>query len=342
VKIVVKTGLYSYHKRVKVFGVEHIPKDKPVLFLANHQSALMDVLLIATDCGRKPYFITRADVFSNSFLNRVFAYFRMLPIYRIRDGRKTLSKNDLIFNRCAELMRNGNAMVIFPEANHNLKRRVRPLSKGFARIILRSFKRYPDLDIQLVPVGFNYKNAVHFPDEVAVYYGKPISAKSLYDPNNINESSLAIKNEILSRLKKLTTHIPEQMDYNAVLNWIESNNVDLLYPNLTNDRIKFFTNEKIAGTENRLKEKENNRLFISLFTVLNFPVVILWWLLIKPRVPEKEFMGTFRFGAGLIFFPIYALLVFISITFFVNFSIALLSVISLLLLNILLVKFGLR
>ncbi len=336
----VKTGLFSYYERLKVVGLEHIPKDKPVLFLPNHQSALMDVLLIATDCGRKPYFLTRADVFSTSFLNRIFAYFRMLPIYRMRDGRETLSKNSLIFDQCAEILSKGDALVIFPEANHNLKRRFRPLSKGFTRIIIRSFEKYPDLDIQLVPVGLNYKNAAHFPDSVAVIYGKPISARSLYDPEDLNASSLAITNKISTNLKRLTTHIPEQLDYDSAVNTLESNKVDLLNPKLTNKKLKCFAKDKIPGPENPSTEKKNRSFLLILFVLLNFPIVIFWRVFLKPKVPEIEFMATYRFAIGLILFPIYVLVLFISIIFFVNTSSALLCIISLLLINLILVKSG--
>jgi hypothetical protein len=191
-------------------------------------------------------------------------------------------------------------------------------------------------------VGLNYKNAVHFPDAVAVFYGKPISAKSLYDATDLNASSLAIKNKISLNLKGLTTHIPEQMDYDTAVNILESNRVDLLNPKLTNDKLKYLVNGIIAGTENRSAEKKNRPILLFLFVVLNFPVVLLWRLFLKPKVPELEFMGTYRFASGLILFPIYVLIVFISILFFVNTGIALISVISLLLLNLTLVKFGLR
>ena len=97
----VKIGLYLYFGKIKVSGLSHIPKDKPVLFLSNHQNALLDVLLIGIDCNRKPYFLTRADVFNSPILKAIFDIFQMIPIYRIRDGRESLKKNQAVFDRCA-------------------------------------------------------------------------------------------------------------------------------------------------------------------------------------------------------------------------------------------------
>lgn len=336
VKHVVKIGIYSFHKRIKVNGLEHIPRNKPVIFLPNHQNALIDVLLIGTNCRRKPYFLTRADVFSNSFLKSIFTYFRMLPIYRIRDGRMALSNNTLVFDRCADLLGSGEALVIFPETNHNLKRRVRPLSKGFIRIILRAMEKYPNLDIHLVPVGFNYKNAIHFPDEVALYFGKAIPVHNLYTTTNVNTSILAIKTKVTQSLRQLTTHIPEEMNEVTALKIFSSETIDFLNPTETNNRLR---SQKNKGS---LKEKPKPSFLRVLFMLLNFPVVLIWRLIVKPKVPEAEFMGTFRFATGLLLFPIYLILLFLGMIFFWSVKIAFLVILSLSILNSMLIKFGMN
>ncbi|TDS16940.1 1-acyl-sn-glycerol-3-phosphate acyltransferase [Maribacter caenipelagi] len=341
VKSVVKTGLYGYHKKIHISGLEHIPKDKPVMFLPNHQSALIDVLLVATDCNRKPYFLTRSDVFKGNFLKRIFSYFQMLPIYRMRDGRDTLSNNDAIFNSCAEILNGGEALLLFPEANHNLKRSVRPLSKGFTRILFRTFEKYPELDVQLIPVGFNYKNAVKFPDEVAICYGKPISARSLYDENDLNKSVNTIKNKISSNLESLTTHIPNNKDYNAVLNTLIAAKVDFLNPNSVNEKIKIFNQHGVDRSIEAVSERQGFNMFKWIFTLLNFPVVLIWKLWLKPKTPEDEFMGTFRFAIAIIFYPIYMVLLLLVLSIIFTPYIAILCVCIMTLVNVLLVKFGL-
>ncbi|WP_339651739.1 lysophospholipid acyltransferase family protein [uncultured Maribacter sp.] len=342
IKLVVRTGLYTYHKKIVITGLDNIPTDKPILFLSNHQSALIDVLLIATDCQRKPFFLTRADVFSSSWLNRIFSYFRMLPIYRIRDGRETLANNNLIFNTCSEILNRGEALVIFPEANHNLQRRVRPLSKGFTRILLRSFELYPELDIQLVPVGLNYKNATHFPDEVAVHYGKSISAKSLFHLEDVNKSSQSIKDIVSSSLKKLTSHIPNHENYEATVSRLMNENVSFLDPVLVNEKVQSYSKSVTNSTSGALTESKKYNQSKLLFCLLNFPVILLWRLWLKPKVPEAEFIGTFRFAFSLILFPIYLLTLFISISFLQTIEIALLSIGLLTVFNILLIKLVLR
>ncbi|TDT47452.1 1-acyl-sn-glycerol-3-phosphate acyltransferase [Maribacter spongiicola] len=342
VKFVIKTGLYSYHKKIHISGLEHIPKDKPVMFLPNHQSALIDVLLIATDCNRKPYFLTRSDVFNGKLLKRMFSYFQMLPIYRMRDGRDTLSNNDAIFNSCAEILSRGEALLLFPEANHSLKRSVRPLSKGFTRILFRTFEMYPALDVQLIPVGFNYKHAAHFTDEVAICYGKPISARSLYDENDLNTSVNTIKNEVASSLEDLTTHIPSNEDYDAILNKLKSEKVDFLNPTAVNKKIKMLTKQGVDSSFETVSETQGFNIFKWIFILLNFPIVLIWKLWLKSKVPEDEFMGTFRFAFAMISYPIYILFLFTVIAFVFTPYIAVISICILTLLNLVLVKYAFR
>lgn len=341
VKYVVKMGLYGYHKKIHISGLEHIPKDKPVMFLPNHQSALIDVLLIATDCNRKPYFLTRSDVFKGNLLKRVFSYFRMLPIYRMRDGRGKLSNNDAIFNSCADILSRGEALLLFPEANHSLQRRVRPLSKGFTRILFRTFEMYPALDVQLIPVGFNYKHAAHFPDEVAICYGKPISARSLFDENDLNTSINTIKNEISTSLEHLTTHIPSNEDYDAILNRLKSGKDDFLNPTAVNEKIKMLTQQSVDSSFESVSVKQGFNMFKWIFTLLNFPVVLIWKLWLKSKVPEDEFMGTFRFAFAMISYPIYMALLFTVIAILFTPYIAIIGICMLTLINVGLVKYGL-
>ncbi|WP_423998392.1 lysophospholipid acyltransferase family protein [Maribacter sp. IgM3_T14_3] len=342
VKSVVKTGLYGYHKKIVISGLEHIPKDKPVMFLPNHQSALIDVLLIATDCNRKPYFLTRSDVFKGKLLKRIFSYFQMLPIYRMRDGRDTLSNNDAIFNSCAEILNRGEALLLFPEANHNLQRRVRPLSKGFTRILFRTFEMYPALDVQLIPVGFNYKHAAHFPDEVTICYGKPISARSLFDGNDLNTSSINIKNQISSSLENLTTHILIDEDYDAILNRLKAEKVDFLNPTSVNEKIKVLTQPGIDSSNMPVSEKRKFNLFSWLFAFLNYPVIIIWRLWVKPKVLEDEFLGTFRFAFAMISYLIYMIFVFAVIAIVFTSYIAIGGICILTLLNLWMVKYALK
>jgi 1-acyl-sn-glycerol-3-phosphate acyltransferase len=331
-KGVIKVGLYAYHRKIEVHGLQNIPTQKPVLFLPNHQSALLDVLLVAVDCQRKPYFLTRSDVFGKPLLNSFFKFLRMVPIYRIRDGRDTLSKNDAIFDACAKLLNQGEAIVMFPEANHNLRRRVRPLSKGFTRVLFRALEANPDLDIQLVPVGLNYKHAQVFPDEVALYYGKPIPVLELFDETDEKKSINEIKEAVSVSLKDLTTHIAPQQDYDAISTYLEEQKANFLDPISTNGMIRDW-NSKIRSPKPVHHQKIGQNLLYPIFFLVNFPVILLWKCIVRPRVWEPEFTGTLRFATALIGFLIYFSVLLLTCSWLLNLTIGLLSVFGIFLFN---------
>ncbi|MEP3211367.1 MAG: lysophospholipid acyltransferase family protein [Maribacter sp.] len=307
VKIWMKTNLHLYYGKIKVSGLENVPKDKPVLFLPNHQSALLDVLLIAVDCNRKPWFLTRSDVFKSKTLISIFNFFQMIPIYRIRDGRESLKNNQAVFDRCSELLVHKQAILMFPEANHNLKRRVRPLSKGFTRILFNTLNVAPNTDIHLVPVGINYRDAVRFPDKVALYFDTPIAVKDMYNPMKERESIDRIKDAVSSRLKKLTSHIEDENSYEETVNRLDVIGVDYLNPVQVNEAI---ANGAITEVVTNRQSAFLSELGQSLFWLLNFPIVLFWRTFVKPKVWEPEFMGTLRFAFALLTYPIYYAILF--------------------------------
>ena len=148
---------------MSVFGKNNIPKKGAILFVSNHQNALIDPILMATTNPRDIHFLSRASAFKNSVANKLLRALNMIPIYRIRDGVNTIEKNYAIFEHCVKLLNAKKAVGIFPEGEHHLERRINPLKKGFVRIILSTLQKYPELKIQIVPVGVNYNHHIKFP-----------------------------------------------------------------------------------------------------------------------------------------------------------------------------------
>ncbi|WP_276167660.1 1-acyl-sn-glycerol-3-phosphate acyltransferase [Zobellia alginiliquefaciens] len=333
----IKTGLHLYYGKIQVSGLDNVPKDKPVLFLPNHQSALLDVLLIAVDCNRKPFFLTRSDVFTKPSLKKFFAYLRMIPIYRIRDGREALKNNQAVFDQCAEIFGNGHAIVMFPEANHNIKRRVRPLSKGFTRILFNAVDRLADTDIHIVPVGLNYRSNSGFPDRVAIYFDKSIVVNTLYDVNDVQGSVNMVKGMVSDRLKHLTTHIEDESTYNSISGQLNALNTDYLNPFETNKTIETLSTS--VNVDAVVKKKGIlHSLAKAVFELINFPLLLIWRKWAKPKVWEPEFMGTLRFGFALLAYPVYYALVFTVVALLSNSPTGLIVILALFLYNWLYVR----
>jgi 1-acyl-sn-glycerol-3-phosphate acyltransferase len=310
---ITRLSLYCYFREIQLHGLDEVPRNRPVLFLANHQNALLDPLIIAACTDLRPYFLTRSDVFTNTYLSGFFQFLRMLPIYRLRDGRNTLTKNEAVFAKCTRLLEQQQAIFLFPEANHNLQRRVRPLSKGFTRIICSALDTDPSMDLYLVPIGINYENASAFPDRVAYYFGRAISARDLYDPNDLQGSIAALKQSVFEGLKKGTTHIEDLERYETIHSHLLARNANFLKPQEVNQLLKDpFDMSELPPNSEVMEEKSVSDYAVM---VLNAPVFLIWRLFFKKRIEEKEFISTYRFAYLFFAMPIYYGLLWLALLF---------------------------
>ena len=82
-----------------------------------------------------------------------------MPVYRIRDGKETLSKNDEIFIRSADVLHDRKHLCLMPEGNHGDKRRLRPLVKGLFRIAFMAQEEFKaEKGVVIIPVGLDYSH----------------------------------------------------------------------------------------------------------------------------------------------------------------------------------------
>ncbi|MDO6622292.1 lysophospholipid acyltransferase family protein [Oceanihabitans sp. 1_MG-2023] len=300
-KTYLSIGLFCYYKQFKVHNVERVPKNKPVLFLANHQNALIDPLLIATKSGRFCYFLTRASVFNKPLISKFLRSLQLLPVYRIRDGWSSITNNNSIFSTCTEVLNQNKAVVIFPEGNHHINRSVRPLSKGFTRIVFETLEKYPETDLQIIPVGINYNKADDFVDSTSVFFGKPIAAKK-YLSTNKNKAINTLKEDVYQAICKLTTHIPSE-NYAETIAKLEEVPVNFLNPEAVNNCIS----SNFETCQKHEKSKTNYLKIVLKYVLLaNFlPPFLVWKYYAKPKIKEIEFVATFRFALYITLFPLW-------------------------------------
>ena len=310
IKLYIRTALFCYFKAYRIHGLQRLTLKSPTMFLVNHQNALLDALLIAVSSKKPLYFLTRADVFKNNLIGSFFELLRMLPVYRIRDGRQSLSRNEGLFAHCADLLYQNQAILLFPEANHNLNRRVRPLSKGFTRILFNSIERYPALEIDLVAVGVNYLNAACFPDSAAFYFGEPMPLKQLYSSADQRIAAMEIGARLSAAIKRLTTHIPPELPYEETVEQLVGLQADFLDPDQCNRLIAELPNQTTRLPS--AVQKARYTPWRILFELINLPLLLIWRLAIKKRISEPEFVSTFRFLYSSIVFPLFYVLLFIS------------------------------
>ena len=320
VKIYITIGLFFYHKKIMVTGRENIPRRGALLFVSNHKNALIDPLLIATTTTRNIHFLTRASAFRLKFVKWILSTVNMLPIYRIRDGKETLAKNEEIFQKCYEILNKKKSLLIFPEGTHDIRRWVRPLSKGFTRITFGALDQNPKLDLTIVPIGLNYTRAEEFAESVAIFYGKPILVNDFLMGKNSNAEAIALREKVRRSMQALTTHIEEIENEDSILKKL--GNVDFLDPNDVNYRIENIK-DQIPNTKPETKKTSTIWKFVYNLVKLNSIFAVLIWSVFKPKIQEVEFESTTRFAIGITAIPLFYTLQTLLVDYFFNTKIAL-------------------
>ncbi|MDP6922172.1 MAG: 1-acyl-sn-glycerol-3-phosphate acyltransferase, partial [Lutibacter sp.] len=281
-------------------------KKGAVIFIANHQNGLIDPLLIATTTHRTVHFLARASAFKKRLARTLLHSIHMLPVYRIRDGIRTLSKNTGIFEKCTEVLKEKGAIGIFAEGEHHLDRRVIPLKKGFARIIRATLLKYPELEIQIVPVGLNFDDPTKFANSASIYYGKPIRANQYIDLQQPEGNFSVIINKVTTALKKITLHIDSEADYNETIEKLEARNVDYLDP--------YKANALLEDIDNTPAPKHPPTIVpnwwapILLLAKINSLVPLVTWRFLRKFIEDPAFISTFRFALITTLFPLFYLI----------------------------------
>lgn len=209
-------------RRYKVVGEENIPQDGACIFAANHTNTLMDALVLLSMSREKKVFIARGDIFKKPFIAKLMHFCRILPIYRMRDGYKSVKDNNSeIIDKAVDVVRDNVKLFLYPEAAHRTKHSLRQLSKGIFHIALKANSDFGhERPIYLVPVGIEYGDYFRYRSTAFISVGKAINVTEYVDHHK-DEIDAVIMNglrELLTkRLAEKISFIPDnEENYDAI------------------------------------------------------------------------------------------------------------------------------
>jgi len=180
----VRLALRIYFQRIEVTGVEHVPRDTPVIFVLNHPNALVDPVFLLCLAPRRVSFLAKAPLFRMPFIGYLVKAIDSLPVYRRQDEGEDVTKNEETFVAARKLLASGGTIGICPEGVSHDEPGLRPIKTGAARISLAAVSTGEVSELKIVPAGLYYTSKTRFRSDALLYFGIPINVEPVVlDPD---------------------------------------------------------------------------------------------------------------------------------------------------------------
>lgn len=164
-----------FYRRIEVSGLEHVPREGPVLLIANHNNGLVDPMVVLKALPRPVVFVAKSTLWKIPVLRSILHLLGCVPVVRKGEGEPGMSlkgeeRNSAAFERLASELTRGACVLIFPEGRSHSDPRLSELRTGAARVLLLS-KKSP----VVLPVGLWFEEKEIFRSNVLVKVGAPVA-----------------------------------------------------------------------------------------------------------------------------------------------------------------------
>jgi len=215
----VQFGTRCHYEHFDVHGLENLPRDGAYIVAPCHQQALMEPLAVLNFAPKPPVFLARADIFKKPVIRAILTFLKILPVYRIRDGKDSLSKNAEIFDKSRDVLLDGFPLCLMAEGRHNNRHQLLPLVKGMFRIAGETQQRLGDYPLYIVPTGIDFEDYEEPYSDLVVNIGKPIPVQQFMETYRESEPvALNQMRDALADALRLQMHdIRSQEHYDDIM-----------------------------------------------------------------------------------------------------------------------------
>jgi 1-acyl-sn-glycerol-3-phosphate acyltransferase len=162
------------------------------LIVANHPDSFFDALVIAANTKYPLSFLARGDVFTKPWHNFLLRALNMMPVYRQREGKEHLHKNQNSFDASVDVLKQGGILLIFIEGTCLNKNEIQPFKKGAARILQQAVAA--GVTPAVLPAVITYNGFKHFGKKICLMLGSTVQATQFFNKSAIAENAAMERN----------------------------------------------------------------------------------------------------------------------------------------------------
>jgi len=158
---------YLLFFRIRVWGVERVPRQGGFILASNHASFL-DPPAVGVALARQVRFFARRSLFDVPLVGRLIASWRAVPISR---GASDIAA----IRQAVDVLRRGQGIVLFPEGTRSNDGRVGEFRPGFVAVAARA--RVPIVPVAVHGAFAAWPRTRRLPraGRIHVAYGEPIA-----------------------------------------------------------------------------------------------------------------------------------------------------------------------
>jgi 1-acyl-sn-glycerol-3-phosphate acyltransferase len=185
--------------RYKRIGAEHVPKSGGVIIASNH-SAYVDPPFVGAVAPREFFYLAKAELFSNALFGWLIRKYNAIPIARGAFDRRAIL-------RAVELLRQGKALLLFPEGTRSKGDKFLEPKLGVGKIALEA-------GVPIVPAYIHNSGSLLASllkrQRLVIGFDTPITRTSLERLPKDKEGYKTIGQEIMKRIGMLKEKIEMQ------------------------------------------------------------------------------------------------------------------------------------
>ncbi len=204
-KAYARLAIKLYCRKIIINHPEWLQASGPLLIAANHPASFLDGIILTTLFQKPIYTLARGDAFRQKKWNKLLRRLHLLPVYRTSEGVENLSHNYTTFEACKDVFAKNGIVMIFSEGRCINEWHLRPLKKGTARLALSAWER--DLDVTVLPLGFNYSSFRNWGKAVHLHFGTPLNRKLIVNELSEGRQLLAFNTQLKNQLHQLVYEI---------------------------------------------------------------------------------------------------------------------------------------